>query len=283
VERAYEEGSREYAVKAAVELLAGDDASLRYRVRWFQAGKRPTIGLRWGLGVEASDTAAPLPKDAEKLIGSVSLTLISGLEKRTAAGAFGEWPDSGDPRFRQVAILKGGTRSQLLAAARRRRLDILAVLQLTRLSSATGQVTQTLVQVQIVDAIGDQALWNSQAFGGIASAPPARPGEDPAGARAAEVLAYVGTYCELRPMPSLTAEQVRSRLEQMESEKARPENRLPILVELRYYQLQQLVPVEDVAKRVDAILGTGSGRLLATGQPVQRRETVEAWLKKAFP
>ena len=170
VQRAYEVASRDYAIKTAVDLIAGEDATLLYRVRWFPAGNRPVIGLRWGIGVEVSDPSDPAAraavKEGQELIGSVAMAVIGGLETRIKAGAYGEWPDQGDPRCRQVAILRTGSRQQLLAAARSRRLDMLIFLQPVPLSSSAGQVSQTLVQAQVFDVIAEKALRTSQALGG---------------------------------------------------------------------------------------------------------------------
>jgi hypothetical protein len=269
IERAYEAASRDYAIRTAVDLVAGDDATLLYRMRWFPAGRRLVIGLRWGLGVEVADPMNPAVqaavKEGEKLIGAVALGLVSGLEGRIKGGAFGDWPDQGDPRCRQVAILRTGTRQQLAAAARARRLDVLILL---------------LVQVQVFDAIAGKPLWTSPTFGSAALGSSDVRGWDPVAVRVGEVLNHLRDYFELRPVGDLTTEQVRARLKDWEPEKARPESALLLLVELRYYQLKQLLPADEVAKELDALVGLGRGRLLATEPPVKRRELVQAWLKE---
>ena len=284
IERAYEAASREYAVRTAVDLIAGDDDTLLYRMRWFPAGRRLVIGLRWGLGVEVADPRNPAVQGAltegQNLIGAVALGLVSGLESRIKGGAFGDWPDQGDPRCRQVAILQTGTRQQLIASARARRLDVLILLQPVPLSSAAGQVTQTLVEVQVFDAIAGKKLGTPQALRGAAMGPPGAAGWDPVAVGVGEVLQYVRDYCELRPVGNLTAEQVRARLKEWEQEKAKPESALLLLVEMRYYQLKQLLPADEVTKELDALVGLGRGRLLATEPPAKRRELVLAWLKE---
>jgi hypothetical protein len=283
VQRAYEVASRDYAIKTAVDLIAGEDSTLLYRVRWFPAGNRPVIGLRWGLGVEVSDPADPAAraavKEGQELIGSVAMAVIGGLETRIKAGAYGEWPDQGDPRCRQVAILRTGTRQQLLAAARSRRLDMLIFVQPVPLSSSAGQVSQTLVQAQVFDVIAEKALRTSQALGGAPAGRGVAGAWDPVAAQVTDLLEYLRTRCELVPVPDLTAEQVRARMKQWEPEKGRRENGLLLLVELRYYQLKQLLPAEEVAKEQDALVGLGRGRLLATEPPLKRRELIQAWLK----
>lgn len=282
IERAYEQATRQYAARVAVDLLAGDDATLQYRMRWFAEGRRPVIGLRWGLGVEIRDPASPAAQqalqDQQGLLGAVALGLIAGLESRLKAGAFGDWPDQGDPRCRQVGILPSGPREGLLAAARRRRLDMLIVLQPLPAPPAI-QSGPSLPQVQIIDVVTDRVLWTWQPSGASAMGLAVRPGQDPAGAPVAEILAYIRDRCELLPMPQLDAERVQTRLKELEAEKARPENHLPILVELRYYQLKQLLSVEETARQNGTILGPDQGKLLATGEPILRRQLLEAWLK----
>ena len=275
-----------------MDLIAGDDAALVSRMSWFPAGKRPVFGLRWGLGVEVSDPSNPARrgarstaaavKDGEALIGSVGMALVAGLEGRIKAGAFGQWPDQGDPRSRQVAVLPTGTRPQLLAAARSRRLDMLMLLQPVPLSSAAGQVTQTLVQAEVFDAIADKSLRTFQPVGGAngGAGGPAAAGEAPVAAWVADALAYLRDHCELVPIPDLTAEEVRARLKRWDPEKGRAGSALPLLVELRYYQAKHLLTVEETAKEQDALLGPGKGRLLATGPPAKRRELIRAWLKE---
>jgi len=283
VQRAYELASREYAIKTAVDLIAGEDATLMYRVRWFPAGNRPVIGLRWGLGVEVSGPADPAARAAvqngQELIGSVAMALIGGLEPRIKAGAYGEWPDQGDPRLREVAVLPTGTRQQLIAAARSRRLDMLIFLQPVPLTSSAGQIAQTLVQAQVFDVVAEKPLRTSQALGGAPAGRAVAGAWDPSAAQVTDTLEYLRTRCELVPVPDLTAEQVRARMKEWEPEKGRRENGLLILVELRYYQLKKLLPIEDVAKEQDALVGQGRGRLLTTEPPGKRRELIQAWLK----
>jgi hypothetical protein len=288
--RAYEEAGRQYAIRTAVDLVAGDDETLVYRTRWFPAGRRLVIGLRWGLGVEVADPMNPAVqaavKQGERLIGAVALGLVAGLEGRIKAGAFGDWPEEGDPRCRQVAILRTGTRQELVAAARARRLDMLILLRPVALSSANGTpsavgpVAQTLVEVQVFDAMAGKPLWTSQAIGGAVLGPPGAAGWDPVAVGVGEVLQYVRDYVELRPVGDLTTQQVRARLKEWEPEGGRAEIALLLLVELRYYQIKKLLPTDEVAKELDALVGLGRGRLLATEPPVKRRELVLAWLKE---
>jgi len=58
----------------------------------------------------------------------------------------------------------------------------------------------------------------------------------------------------------------------------KPDEMLPVLVELRYYQAKGLLPAERAAELYDRILGTGRGRLLAGDDEAGRREALSAWL-----
>jgi len=287
IEAALEEASRMYLAQIVVELMAGDDAAFRDQMQWFPLGNRPVFGLRWACGVERAD-ASLLSESLEKELKTLSLALVTGLDQRLANRVFGAWPETGDPRCRQVAVLRTGRRHELIAAAKRRALDLLVVVQPVPEAAGT-QVPQTAppqaLRIDLFDVIEERVLATFPAPLGPAMPGPMGPvpppslavPKVPAAELAEQFLKFVDDRCALQSVPWAIVDRAKPRMTQLASRVVSPHAGAAVLLEVRYYQVRQLVPNDQAIAVYDTILGAGKGAKLALGGPAERREILQAW------
>jgi WD40 repeat protein len=264
--------------------LLTDDTALEERLKWFPAAKRPSIGLRWGLGVVLASQADP-PKirssdDLAKLTGPIGPALIEQLQTRMGQGAFGKWPENGPPGCRKVAILGAGTQPELVAVAKKDGLDVLVLFTLRVRPAGSGRRMDMSMRVRLLDVASDEALWTSESVssGRVASA--RQSGSDPLLELHEAVLRQVDESFRLAPMPTLAPEHVRGRVAGLVegSQELGEDERLRILVELRYYQGKELLSRDAAAKAYDQVLGEDKGSELAAADGPGRRALLHQWL-----
>ncbi len=290
IEAALEEASRAYLAQVVAELLAGDDAAFREQMQWYPLGNRPVFGLRWACGVERAD-AAPLPETLEKDLKTLSLALVTGLDQRLGNRVFGAWPETGDPRCRQVAVLRTGRRHELIAAAKRRAVDLLVIVQTVPEAGSASPAAQTAPpqarKIELFDVIEERVVATFPAP--LAAAVPGPMGpvpppnapvpKVPAPELAEQFLKYVDERCTLQPVPWAVVDRAKPRMTQLASRVVSPHAGAAVLLEVRYYQLRQLVPNDQAIAVYDSILGEGRGAKLALGDPAARREALQAWVQ----
>ena len=281
-----DEASGGYARRTHVNLIAGDHEVLVQRMRWFPGGKRPTIGLRWGLGLQLTgnvqQVAIRTPRDVAKLTGPAVPTISQQVQQRFDEGKFGDWPKSGDPQLQQGAFLGLGKQPALIDAAKRQGLGAAVVANLTfRPLGLTGR-TETRMTVRLIDVAEGKVLWTSKMLTSTKIAAAQRTGGDPAGELVRAVMDEVDKSFVLVPMPSLEPVHVKGRVQRLAeglSQEKDPDKLLPVLAELRYYVVKQLLTSGEATELFDRILGTGKGGVLATGSPAERRTALSEWLK----
>ncbi len=282
---AFAKTARDYVQRAHVEMIVDDGTLVKDRLRWYAAVKRPTIGLRWGLGVlwTGGDNPSQVqsPEQLAKVTGPTGTAIVVGLQQRIDKGKFGDWPASGDSRLRQVALLGAGKHGDLVEAAARQRIDGLVIASIsTRFVGTTGK-TDMQMKIRLVDVAGELPTWTSPSLSNSRITAGKAAGEDPEAELAEAVLAQIDAGCSLRPMPTLKPEHVERRVATLAKDlfQADKEELLRVLVELRYYQVMGLLPTAEATLLYGNILGSGKGRILAGTDPDQRREAVETWLK----
>lgn len=200
--------------------------------------------------------------DLEQATGKVGAPLVDALEKQVTSGAFGNWPAADEPGVTELANLGMQPRSELLADAKLLGLDALLVFNLR----PAGR-NEVAMEIQLIDLANNKAPWMSERLPGGATARHIEVVQ-------ATVLKELQRQFALKPMPKLNAAQVEKRVANLVANK--PENPLPALVELRYYQAQGLMTADAAAAAYDSIVGTGTGQALASADAAERRKALEA-------
>ncbi len=290
IEAALEEASRTYLAQVVADLLAGDDAVFREQMQWYPLGNRPVFGVRWACGVERGDLA-PLSDALEKDLKALSLALVTGLDQRLANRVFGAWPETGDPRCRQVAVLRTGRRHELIAAAKRRAVDLLVIVQPVPEAGSAPPPPQNpplqALKIDLFDVIEERVAGTFPAPlvpaaagpAGFVPPPSAAVPKVPATELAEQFLKFVDERCALQPVPWAIVDRAKPRMTQLASRVVSPHASAAVLLEVRYYQVRQLVPNDQAIAVYDAILGNGNGSKLALGDPAARREVLQAWVR----
>ena len=277
--------SRDYTRGVHVDLIVGDGTAVQQRMRWFPGAKRPVIGLRWGFGVQWTGNMAPppirTPQDLAALIGPAGPGIGNALQQRISEGKFGDWPEEGDARFRQVTFLGIGKQTDLQTAAARQGLSALMVASVSaRPIGLTGR-TELTMRFRLIDLATRQALWTSKSLSSSRAATAQFSGANPFAELMTDVLGAVDESFVLKPMPPMKPVHVQGRVTKLEPDFSTSQHdaMLPVLAELRYYQAKQLLTAEEAAPLYDQILGAAKGRVLAGGSEAERRAAVEAWLE----
>ncbi len=274
------DASRQYRSGALIDLLAKEDQQLMNSVRWYPAAKQPAVLVRWGLGIQSTqlDPQPPSTKlDLKSLTGPVGNAVVTALEKRIKDGAFGQWPERGDPRIRTVIPLGIGTRDELLDTARQAGVDGVIVLELSR--QIVGRKSDALLKARVSDVAGDPQWSSPQSLSSARLA--AQPDLAPqlVDAFVGELMNQIDAKYKLQPMPAVKPEQVKDRVDRLT--KAKFADVLTALTELRYYQAKGLLTPDAATAAYRTWLGDESAQLLATGSGRQRRTAVQQWLDNA--
>jgi hypothetical protein len=271
IEKALEDASRIGIAKIAADLAAGDDAALQARMLWFPLGNRACMGFRFGVGVQVSGPQPASDAGLNKLIGSITLALVGGVEQRMVAKTFGSWPPE---VMGQVAILKPGSPVDLLASARRRGLDLLFALEAVPPGLPNPKATEA-VRVSLIDVLEEHTLSTWYA------SPAAEGGrDDPAAGVALEIFKFADANLALVEIPWLIADKVTSRMRVLAGMTSKLQNSAAALVEVRLYQVKRFLPPDKATPLYEAILGRGRGPAMSAGDAAQRREVLDAWLRE---
>jgi len=283
VEGAAPDGVQKQIREVYVDLIAGDPAGLAERLRWHPGEREPSVGLRWGVGVQwtGEDAGQEIRSEQQftQATGNVGPGIVAALKQRLAQGKFGDWPAASGSQIDHVVFLGSDDLANLLDDARRIALDRLVLINLTVKTIGFQRRRDVTMVVRLVDVASGQSQWASPSLSASQMMAAARAGGNPGAAMVAEVMKEIDAKHQLAPMPALRPEHVESRVAAMAGGLSdKPDEMLPVLVELRYYQAKGLLPAERAAELYDRILGTGRGRLLAGDDEAERREALSAWL-----
>jgi len=275
---AYDEASLEYTRQTIIDVIAGEDAVVQRRLRWAPLPRRPMIAVRWGLGVHFPNGQAPpkneLAQTPEQWTGEAVPKIVARLNRRIAAGRYGQWPGGWESKqFRDVSWLGQGDKTALLEAAASQGIDAFLLATVTATEDSTSGETIRTVKIRVVDAAVKTPEWSSSplTLRQVASAEDSSHGP---GNLVEEVLRYIEEGYALRPMPDLRADLARRRADSLAGMTwLEPLQRL---VETRYYHAKGLLTDDEAIAVYDKILGAGKGVVLATGDESQRREVLRA-------
>ncbi len=274
------DASRSYRSGTLQDALASDDQQLATAVRWYPAAKQPAVLVRWGVGIQSPQLDPEQPStnwDLKKLTGNVGAAVVAALEKRIKEGAFGTWPERGDPRICTVIPLGIGTRDELLNTARQAGIDAVVVLELNR--QVVGRRTEATLKARLSDVTGEPQ-WSSQQSLSSArlSAQPAM-ADQLVDAFVSDLMKQVDAKYKLQPLTQLNSDQIKDRVSRLTKSKAL--DTLTALAELRAYQTKGLLSADAARTAYRNWLDDEGANLLTKGTSRQRRAAIQQWLDTA--
>ncbi len=196
------------------------------------------------------------------------------MDLRLADGKFGVWPPSADPRFSRVTWLGVGNRAQLGSTAKRKDLDVVAVVNVT-----WGKGEQRQISLRVIDfAAGASVLSSSTLKTGLTNKSGLSVANSQSDGEASDkwltdVLRQIDDKMTLRLLPELTAEDATEAVERMLT--AKQHDLAADLVELRAYQARGLIDEASLIRYYDSLLGSGMGQGFVQGDSEARREILE--------
>lgn len=282
-DRQFEKASEQQARDLYLDLITGDGQTLVDRMRWLPALNRPSIAVRWALGVQIVGGPSPISvrslADLDSVTGPIGEGLLKALRQRASAGKFGEWPKASDKKLNDVRLLPSGRQAELQDAARRQALDLLVLVDLNNEIVGFSKRWRTTAKIKIIDAFSGLLLWTSEPLNDTQVALALRNGsKDPRVLLVKDATDKIDLDYQLDKMPELSADRVAGRLEELGKQSA--ENPWNALVELRYYEVKKLAAPAALSRLYDKILGPGGEQKISEGSVAERRAAVQSLLDK---
>lgn len=279
--------------KSQLALLSGAPETLVEQMRWSPAANRPTRGLRFGINLpipqmaKAGRPQPPVAADSEQAIvqaiGPAGQKLLAGLNERIGRGDFGGKADYGSDGPSRVSVLAGEDRGETLVAARANDVDVLILLKIEfqpahhrktakpQQPATPGQMAATLT-ARIVDVAAGTPGWQSEPLRNRNQSLL----EQDAAEWANDNLSQIDEF-KLAPLPALDEKQTEKRMDELEKKKIA--NPMSALLEVRYYQIKGLIPIDRASAFYAQVLGE-PGKLLASDDAGERKQALEKLAKQ---
>jgi hypothetical protein len=272
-----------------ISLLSGDGAVLIEKMRWSPESKRPTIGVRWGVSLPIPRMAKngrpqpPVAADSEQAIiqaaGPAGKAIMAGLNDRVTHGDFSVSDTTAGEACRQLTVLPGEDRGEVMSAARERDVDLVILLKLEyqppHIRKKKGVKQQptgpnnmvAIVSARIVDLTGGSGQWSSDSLSNKKKGS----AEHDAAEWADDSFEQIDQF-KLQPVPDLDEKQIDKRVSDLEKKK--PTNPLPNLLEVRYYLVKGLISQERAEAYFTQVLGE-QGKLLTSDDAKDRKHALD--------
>ena len=268
------QAARQYADRVYIELIGGEDAALNSAASWFRQGRRPSPGIRWGIGVTFTGQEVGPDRQIQsegmfaQLTGRAGPALLTALRQRIDNGSFGRWPEFGDPRFRDVTWLGTGEREELVRAATEQNLDAMLMFELN--SRLVQNRLVHLLRVHLMTADGN-TIGKPEEISLTYASTASRPVDKLWSELHYNIISRVDELFVLKDIPQLK-QHIDRRVQELT--KMKVDRPLPFLFEVRFYQANDLINADQAAALYDRVLGPGKGKQLATGDANERRKVL---------
>lgn len=277
----FELASRKYRQAAQLKMLAANDEKLSSLFGWYPAAKRPTFGLRVGVGAQAPDGSKdviPLAsmKSLSEFTGPVGPTVVNELRKRFAEDAFGDWPQTEDAATRGITYVGIGPRDKVIASAKTAELDIVIMLEVTRQPIGNTKRFDMLLRARVSDASGEP-VWVSPALSSEKAKAAEWNKQDLVKPFVAEVMAKIDELYTLKALPPAKPQAVKERAKVIAAKDTPDANRLLVAAELRYYQINGLLTPEEALPAYRKLFDDATAEAMASGDVRKRREALDKW------
>ncbi len=274
-ETEFNKACTEYMHNDLLDTAVGPKDRVLARLRWFAAAKRPSTGLRWGLGAilvgqAVQPNMATMPQ-LEQVAGRPGVLLANRLQEGIEADDFGEWSHPDAAWLHQLVSLGAGPLATLKQRAQQKGVDAFLMLSITREIMPVTKQERVRMKARLYDVRGEVDVWASDEITKAQIAAGMRKGTDPSDLWASAVLETIDKQYYLGPMPNITADLAKQRASSLRRMSTPVLERI---IELRYYHARDLLNDVDTADALDAIIGSGKGQEFLDGDDATRRKIV---------
>jgi len=278
------------------------------QMKWIPGLSRPGVVIRWGVGIEfrGPPNRADRANDPDSAINDLAEDVGQGalreLEVRAARGWFGSLTDPRrigksnrrsrlrrgrgskfEPTLMSPSITflgVGNTTRQIFILADEQQVDFILVMEVDVRSAARSDVESSDIRLELYDGRSHQTISGYRSVK-VNTIKLERARKDPTLVNPLEEAIeaheeYLDENCRLSPLPEMKPEHAAGRVQALQS--GRYENPLPILTEIRYYYLKDLIPLNQLLAAFQQILGEQQGADLAAGKYDDRVEVLKPWL-----
>ena len=218
--------------------------------------------------------------------------LRKALQERVSEGRFGPWlkdvpvkePKAGEPlqRWPGIVVLTETDGTKARDAALAEGLDLAVVVDVTAKRSGRGDQLPTVAELSVRDLTADSSLWGyDKKLNSRQTETKTKSGGDPIEAAVTATKEAIDQTIRLEDFPAIQPAAALKRAETLVKQATDPtkptttENKLPILLELRFYAWKKLLTDEQLAGFYEKLLGNpDEGKKLATGTEAERRAIV---------
>jgi hypothetical protein len=257
----------------------GDDSSLVNNMHWLPIAKRPTMGLRWGLGVTFAGVTtrkdAKIAADLLPLTGPIGPDLVRQLEQRLDERRDGEWAFP-NGQFMRVPAFSAETEEDLMTKAAKENLDGLVLISMTSKRMGMAKTLRITMIVRLVDVLGHKITWSSSPLNSQKAQSTQGTKADASVQLVGEVMAKLDEQYASVKFPAIGDTAVQRRAAHLAESGGSPPQVLRNLAELRYYQAKKLLSESDAERAYHEIVGE-KAKVLAGGDGTQRTAAAAEW------
>jgi dienelactone hydrolase len=269
-----------YMVKTYAQWL-GDDRRVADGMRWFAAGKRPVLALRWGVGVyaEAHPTSVDIPSPMVlfPLAGSTGPDLVAALARRADGDKDAGWPEPSNSQLNKVPMFFAETEADLIKAGAQQQVDAIVAIVTSGQPTFTGGQVHISIEIRLIDVIGGTTLWKLPRTNQRI----AQPGKVDSATAAVvnNVIKKLDTLAKLREMPDISEPVAAARVEKLRRGDLSAAARLRAVAEIRYYELKKLISAADARAAYKELISDEFARSMASGAADDRAEALKEWAR----
>jgi hypothetical protein len=309
-----EQRSLKYRRNCYADVVSDNSATIVQQMRWLPGGERPSIGLRWGIGLVMSGprpTVRPRSEpDAAAFVEPLAKRIRDALQQMSDEGAFGRWPKVDDAQINEVSFLGRASAAELMEVAKRQGLDVVLAIGTEAGPAHPGKARTTTLVISIRDVatgeffgaadpfflkhvganverrVSKSYLEDSHFIPADSNDLKKESADERSETLLSALLQKIIVDFRLGDMPNLTPDNVRRRLDllvgpRIEAQKF--DDFLPLLAEIEYFRAKNLIRDHEQLQRwlkfCDDRLGPGGGAKVF-GTPTQRRELLNEFFSR---
>jgi dienelactone hydrolase len=276
----FEMSFSDYLVKTYARWL-GDDRRILDSMRWFAAGKRPVLGLRWGVGLYVAQQPhggeIHMPQMLTPFIGTAGSSLVAALAERIDKDTTAGWPSPKNSQLSRVPMFFANSEDDLIKTGAAHQADALVAIVITGWPLWASGAAQSNLEMRLIDVISGTTLWKSPRLSSPRAAGPRSVGRDAASGLLKSALKKLDALDELSTMPVVSESVAAGRVKKLSAGDPSAAARLRAVVEIRYYELKKLIPAEAARRAYQQLISDEFAEGMESGSAEDRTAALDAW------
>jgi hypothetical protein len=217
--------------------------------------------------------------ELRKFTGEFGPKLVEVLPKSTLDRLLGPLGEGVQAPQAVQFVGMGTDLRQLQALAQQKGIDVLLVAAVAVKISGLNRSMDAQLTVRLIDVATEKRLWGSKTLSSNQVKAAINKGQNPFGETISSLTDYLEHNLQSLDKPDLDNAKIRQRADAAAREETA--NSLPVLVEVRYYQLQGLLTPLQAELCYQRVVEIENASLLANGSAEERRRVIERLLPRS--